>query len=237
MNDVKVLRTVDSKNEKKLLEMPSIYRAAKLANLAYMKESVIHEHLVKHGASKIFIYSYEGMLAFMAEFQNYIVVSFRGIGTKDDIKTIFKFWKKECKGVKVHAGFSNSVDKFSRYIINDIETMTEGKEVMYTGHSFGGAMALLLTLNYKPDIICTFGAPKAGGGDNYLRLFEGVEVIRAQTQADFIPILPPNIPLFLEYEHIGRSIMYDTTPQPFEAHTMKTYLRNVAKNNFGENKN
>lgn len=169
------------------------------------------------------------MLAFMAEFKTEVIVAFRGIGTTDEFKTILQFWKKEYKGVKVHAGFSDSVEKFSKYIINDINTIPKGKKIIYTGHSFGGAMALLLTLNHKPDIICTFGAPKAGGGVNFLRLFDDVDVYRVQTKADFVPMLPPSYPLFMEYNHVGKPMFLDATPHPYEAHRMDVYLKMIMR--------
>lgn len=208
---------------------PLLSRCARYSNMAYLPEGKIKDKLLDEGAKQIFIYANEGMLAFMAEFNTEIVVSFRGIGTAEEFKTIMQFWKKDYHNVKVHAGFSDSVDKFSRFIINDINTISSGKKIIYTGHSFGGAMAFLLTLHHKPDIICTFGAPKAGGGPNYLALFDDVDIYRVQAKADFVPMLPPSFPIIMDYMHVGEPIYLDGVPHPYESHRMKFYTMDVLR--------
>ena len=229
MSNIRISRTIH-KNRNTIPQTKAILsRTARLSRMAYLPEENIRNKLETEGAKKIFIYSYEGMLAFMAEFTSDVVVSFRGVGTVGEFKTILQFWKKEYKGVRVHAGFADSVDKFSKYIINDINTVPKGKKIIYTGHSFGGAMALLLTMHCKPDIICTFGAPRAGGGDNYLSMFSDVEVLRVQTKSDFVSMLPPSLPLIINYEHVGKPILLEGIQHPYEAHRMNVYLKNVIR--------
>ncbi len=231
MNDVRVTRVLHRKsNTPRSAESKSfVERSAKYSNMAYLPEENIRNRLTSEGATKIFIYSYEGMLAFMAELEHDIVVSFRGVDTAAEFKTIMKFWKRDQCGVQVHSGFAESVDKFSRFIIHDINVMSKNKKILYTGHSFGGAMALLLTLNHKPDIICTFGAPKAGGGIGFTKLFEGIEVHRVQTKSDFVTLLPPSIPMLMEYDHVGDLVQLDGIVHPYETHRMRIYTKAVIR--------
>lgn len=65
----------------------------------------------------------------------------------------------KCVTGKVHEGYHDA----AWALIPAIKTILKGK-VVFTGHSMGGALALIAGAILKPDSIYTFNAPKAGNG-------------------------------------------------------------------------
>jgi hypothetical protein len=102
---------------------------------------------------------------------------------------------------------------------------------VFTGHSFGGAMALLLTIRIKPDIICTIGSPKAGGGKEYRNLFKDIEVIRIDNKNDIIPRVPTFLPLFSKYDSIGKlyELNFGTTTGLYANHKIINYYAAILR--------
>jgi hypothetical protein len=58
-----------------------------------------------------------------------------------------------------------------------------------TGHSLGGALAVLAGALVLPDLVCTFGAPKVGSRD-FFQLKNGGETWRIVNGIDLVPRLP-----------------------------------------------
>lgn len=67
------------------------------------------------------------------------------------------------------------------------------------GHSLGGALALLATLDLEADLTYTFGAPKVGDID-LQRAFAGRPCYRVVHGRDVVPTLPPGS----VYRHAGK---------------------------------
>jgi len=105
-----------------------------------------------------------------------------------------------------------------------------GKKVIYTGHSMGGAMAILMGLYHKPDEIVTYGAPKVSGGEQYLKHFSNVNVHRVAIITDFITLLPPFIPWFIPYQHLGNVVLLRgklDLRHPMKVHSIRAYLKAI----------
>lgn len=210
----------------RLLNMDEHYETAMIsyAHMAYHSPLKIVDRLEASGAVRVCVYNYERMQAFLAEFDDYAVVSFRGIEEPEEFKTILRFWKKEYNGHRVHAGFVDSINNISKSLIKDLEELDRNKTLIYTGHSMGGALALLLTMHFKPTRICTFGSPKVGGGEEYLEQFKDIEVLRIVGKYDFVSYLPPSLPFISPYEHVGRTIKVGNEKHPYKAHRLSTYM-------------
>jgi predicted lipase len=145
----------------------------------------------------------------------------------EDLKTCFTFWKRMYYDLKAHKGFANGIEKLIPNVIADLAQVPEGKYIMFTGHSFGGALATLLAVAHKPNELCTFGAPRVAGPElsDYL---DGVEYHRIVTSSDLVRWLPPNIP-FINYKHVGvrrvLQVPFYWTPKKFiHPHLLVTYL-------------
>ncbi len=58
-----------------------------------------------------------------------------------------------------------------------------------TGHSLGGALAMLVGPIIHPDLICTFGAPKVGN-ETFYQIKTGHALWRLVNHTDLVPHLP-----------------------------------------------
>ncbi len=137
----------------------------------------------------------------------YIVIAFRGTEQKvSDWLTDARVVPTEVGITKVHTGFrealmveTDSVGKTALKIVEDVLGMPAAKDangeslpIFITGHSLGGALALLTTRELALDITgaCyTYGAPRVA---NY-EYFEGMKtpVYRVVNSADIVPRVPP----------------------------------------------
>lgn len=60
---------------------------------------------------------------------------------------------------------------------------------VFTGHSLGGALATIAGVIARPELVCTFGAPKVGNTDFY-QLPQAESTWRITNEADLVPRLP-----------------------------------------------
>jgi len=109
--------------------------------------------------------------------------------------------------VKVHYGFIQAYSSVRDAILKMVRDSSQRK-VLVTGHSLGGALAVLAALDVRqsvPDkqVSCyTFGSPKVGDpafADYYSNLVP--DTFRIVNDADIIPTIPP-----AGYAHVGRLI-------------------------------
>ena len=137
-----------------------------------------------------------GTQAFLAkrESDKMVVLAFRGTQKEDpqDIITDLKanFYQDE-KGVKIHDGFYRAF----KYIENDIKNAVENLKdysLYITGHSLGGALALIATRALNSDNLAacyTFGSPKVGKEefDDDIK----PPIYRIVNAYDIVPFSPP----------------------------------------------
>lgn len=152
----------------------------------------------------------------------YVVVAFRGTEKKvSDWLTDARAMPTERGDSKVHTGFleaftevrdndQKTVEDRVREILNSKDALSESGEplpVFLTGHSLGGALALIATRQLVPNVngACyTFGAPRVA---NY-EFFREVKtpVYRVVNSSDIVPRVPPgaiNIVLLGAVKGIG----------------------------------
>lgn len=70
--------------------------------------------------------------------------------------------------------------------------------VYYTGHSLGGALAVLAASLRKPAAVYTFGSPRMGDGE-FVQATEHLKIYRVVNPRDIVTVVPP-IP---GIEHVG----------------------------------
>jgi hypothetical protein len=178
-------------------EMTDIQQAARLSILAYSTA----ETIVESGFTDVVEISDEetSTQAFIAEDANTVFLVFRGTEDARDVKTDLRFLKTETfSDFTLHRGFWEAwrsiADVVAREILQIKMEMTADhrpqKNIVYCGHSLGGALASIASAAHKPDKCITFGAPPAGG-----RAFKAhtdalpTEFIRYVHDADPVPRL------------------------------------------------
>ena len=122
------------------------------------------------------------------------VFAFRGTDEpKDALRDmrILPLWTRELGWCP--AGFL----KASRRLVNKVTSVCleqdiDHKDIILTGHSLGGAVALILGAlmtrdEIPPTEIVTFGAPRCGR----LKILDGISVTQYRHGKDIVPLVPP----------------------------------------------
>src|SRR5262249_54111163 len=105
--------------------------------------------------------------------------------------------------ISLHEGFA----KAARAIHDDLQSrLAMGDHILITGHSLGGAEAvilgMMLTTEGKPvDAIVTFGQPKVTDPAG-VNAFKNLPLTRVINQDDIVPELPPG-----NFSHIGPALV------------------------------
>ena len=144
--------------------------------------------------------------------QPYVVISFRGTEKK------ISDWLTDARCVptiqgncRIHTGFleaftkeKDSEGKTTQQVVEEILSRDDVKEggeplpLFITGHSLGGALALLATKLVAPNVTgaCyTFGAPRVANYE-YFRLMK-TPVYRIVNSSDIVPRVPPGAGMFV----------------------------------------
>lgn len=196
------------------------------SSISYCPVHIIETKLSEYGALSFFIFEKDSFFCYIAEFDDTVIVSFRGIpsATIKNLAIVFSSWKVTFFGTKTHAGFTAGLHKLGAPLLLKLREICVKKRVIYTGHSMGAALALLLSVVYKPDEICTFGSPKVGTRvlAEFLR---DIKVTRVYHEIDVVTLLPPS---FLGFTHVGSCIKLPRKKRfrfdVFYFHKVTTYL-------------
>lgn len=197
----------------------------RLSAAAYQPEAVVRHQVkelgyefIKHVRDR-----FTGADAIVASNDRNVVVAFRGT-EKDyaDMVTDLKFKKHDMmvaaggRMVPVHRGFLeqwNSIKADLHAVVSIASDKNGLKNVIVTGHSLGGALAVLATLEWPWLEGCiTFGAPRVG--DDKIRCaVRKSEILhrRYVFGADIVPAIPM---LALGYRHDCRPIYLTRTGKP-----------------------
>lgn len=133
-------------------------------------------------------------------------MSFRGTETLENWLENLRFAKTDremsCPGCKVHSGFLDSFNTVSAGVLAAIKHQHElhpGAQVYTTGHSLGGALAIIAAyvLEYDMNVsisgVFTYGAPRVGNGafaDFFNRASDTKVTYRLTHHRDPVPHLP-----------------------------------------------
>ena len=99
-------------------------------------------------------------------------------------------------GGLVHKGFKQLFMEAREEIAAQLTSLSG--PVYYTGHSLGGALAVLAASLIKPAAVYTFGSPRMGNGD-FVHATRHLQIYRVVNPRDIVTVVPP-IP---GIEHVG----------------------------------
>jgi hypothetical protein len=152
-----------------------------------------------------------GTAGFVVADDDIIVIVFRGTENRLDwLTNVRAAWVALQGGTRVHTGFFQAYWPIRDTLFAKVDRLLKAKSrpVYVTGHSLGGALALMATAelaNHHDASIrdsvaaCyTFGCPRAGDAsfDQYVK----VPLYRVTNGVDLVPAVPPFI---LGYRHVG----------------------------------
>jgi hypothetical protein len=171
-----------------------------------------------------------GGQAYVATSGNNLVISFRSTVSDDgweltmNVLTDLKAYPtkigfidesvpeaKEYGKINVHAGFHNEYLRYRESILKSVIQHPD-KDIYVTGHSLGGALAILNAFDIavhtqRPVTVFTFGQPRVGG-EKFRKAYEELvpDSYRVVVDGDPIPRTPGSL---IDYEHVGKLLQLD----------------------------
>jgi endonuclease G len=110
----------------------------------------------------------------------------------------------------VHRGFYHAMLDLREAVLAELADLGKNR-VLLTGHSLGGAMALLFALDAPDDLpirqILTFGQPAVGTDPTFVSAARdrfGDVLVRIVNDNDIVPTVPPR-----PYQHVGKMFQFD----------------------------
>ena len=165
---------------------------------------------------------------------NSLVVNFRGSQFQGDFSIDGKITPSEMNfgdsKIKVHSGFKEGYNIIKENLEKTIEKVKdpETKEILYTGHSMGAAMAQIAALDAKAkptsdkekaDIkVITTASPRVFYGEdsaNFYNQVLGESSMRIVIKGDLIPSLPPKS---IGYFHCGYKLEIKDSTRSYWSH-------------------
>eukprot|EP00455_Lapot_gusevi_P016434 TRINITY_DN1846_c0_g3_i6.p1 TRINITY_DN1846_c0_g3~~TRINITY_DN1846_c0_g3_i6.p1 ORF type:complete len:285 (+),score=60.76 TRINITY_DN1846_c0_g3_i6:136-990(+) len=149
-----------------------------------------------------------------------IVVAFKGTDPKSlkNVITDLNFFKTDTPfdglpGAYVHGGFMKAYKAHKPIIMSTIVSLVQqypGYSIVITGHSLGGAQAILCILDlihnegYSNIVAYTYGSPRVGN-PTFASFFNQIVPVhyRVTHSHDIVPHLPPRN---LNFHHPGREV-------------------------------
>lgn len=174
-----------------------------------------------------------------------LFVSFRGTCTLDDLAHVLDVRHKElhARGMHVHRGFYKKFMSLEEQITKEMDEHPSLEEVIFTGHSMGGSLALIASYHYhqkhrNKKIRChTFGAPQTGNPTFFRYLSRNVnELLCVRLKNDIVPNIPLN-PMFFHSENMIDLEDQDCTPvwDILQNHSCITYYQVLNKQILEQN--
>jgi len=138
----------------------------------------------------------------------------------------------EQTGIRLHQGFLEASIPIFQKLKN---TLNKEYEIITTGHSLGGAVAIILAMqlhsdNFKVSNVVTFGQPKVTNIEGATK-FKDLSVVRIVQPKDLVPIVPPMDPLDIQnldiYWHLGKEYILMENNEYAELEGVSSMLRSA----------
>jgi len=198
---------------------------AEHSRLAYVGDKeTIKTVLLKSGYTGVeFLWDDDsGTKVYFAWNDEHVAVTFTGTelnGSTADIVTDLKFIPTSSgQGGLVHTGFKTAID--SVWVkLNDLLKEHAHKSIWLTGHSLGGALAIITASRFTSTACYTFGAPRVG--NKKFNKTIPTPVFRMTKSNDIVT----RIPLPPLYRHHGDTVFIDNDQNIMINPSMSTMLR------------
>ena len=160
------------------------------------------------------------------------VISVRGTANVENaiVDVSLKLLPDEHANIKLHQGFAQAAEGVYKAMLSKLN---KDYEISVTGHSLGGAVAVILAMyldidQYTLGSIITFGQPKVTNVSG-TQEFRHLDVIRVVTAQDLVPLVPPldvmDIRKLDIYWHLGKEIVLLEGREYAELQGIKSMMR------------
>ena len=215
-------------------DFAAIKQHAELSNGTYLDDEALRKTLEKS----------QRTLVHQATFTNSQVSFF--LSTNDDIQTIairgtanlenvmlnlnLALQTDATLDISLHQGFASA----ARAVYQEVQPyLVDGKPITTTGHSLGGAIAVILAMyleqdGYNLQQVITFGQPKVTNVTG-AKKFIALPLLRVVTPEDIVPLVPPISPLQITnldiFWHMGDEVILQGNNQFALTTGIKSMLR------------
>lgn len=187
---------------------------------------------------------------YVARSEREAIVAFRGTVTDRDWVADAEFFQVdypyaagEGTHLRTHDGFTKLYSSCRDEVIHTLTDLPDTLTLYITGHSLGGGLAALCTMDacqctsFKDIIMYTFAGPRAGN-PAFARAFnkEVHTAVRVVNVHDIVPRLPPgyiHMPetsIGLRYQHVGREFSFSAqTGSVIGNHEIATYIHELKR--------
>jgi hypothetical protein len=199
-------------------ERQLIARCAGLSHLAYDSSTPSFESFVIHSLGFTGVHLIDQRTTdtqgFIAWNDTEIVVSLRGTKGIADMHTDLQIRMLDLGMYRVHTGFFVAIKSVQGEILAVIRRLMaeRTRRIIVTGHSLGGALAMLCALSLAeawlhPEHVITFGQPRVGDAafKRYYNLELGSSTTRVVNAVDAV-VRSPGV--LLGYRHAGENIVF-----------------------------
>jgi hypothetical protein len=137
-------------------------------------------------------------------------VSIRGTCNSHNAMQDINFFKDKSKrlGIYLHTGFHRTAEIIADDLLSRLK---EDYKVCVTGHSLGGAIAVIVSwyldhANFNVKECITFGQPKVTDSHGNRAMRDKIKLTRVVNETDVVPLVPPAGTHRHRYAHIGTMI-------------------------------
>ena len=159
---------------------------------------------------------------------NCIAVAFRGTANPENLLLDAECFRRPLNmktplhGVKVHAGFLEGYNSVSDQMMHVLQSINGGtRPIFITGHSYGGALAVLAGLDlqlegFNVHSVYTFGQPRVGNGafSGLVERTLGDRLQRVVYDNDIVARVPHLPSLTDPYRHAGVEVLLPENHRP-----------------------
>ncbi|NOY40960.1 MAG: lipase family protein [Planctomycetes bacterium] len=182
---------------------------AELADIAYYREDIVCKLVAQTNLPTVRYFECDGSQAFLLSNEHDAVIVCRGTEAHEwnDIKADLNALTAIAETVgRVHRGFKQEVDDLWPHLEQALES--NAKELWFTGHSLGAAMATICagrcqasSIKSVPAGVFSFGSPRVGN-KRYVHSYK-MNLYRWVNNNDVVTRMPP--PWF-GYRHTGQEL-------------------------------
>jgi predicted lipase len=183
---------------------------------AHLADKSYEDELCLEGFTTQFIDTQGCQAYILTNTKNQYVV-FRGTDELRDWFVDLSF-KPTCDGIQ--SGFNKYANVIVSKLIDEVDI---SKEVVFIGHSLGGAVALILSPLFNAKVV-SFGSPRVGT-EKFINVLSDAKIdhLRVVNRFDYAPYIP-----MYPYKHYGKKITLKGNQILF-AHNMTSYIKNINK--------
>lgn len=202
------------------------------SSLVYFSNEFIQKISDRIGAETSVVEK-NGLKAIVVKFRDNQFVAFRGteFSMWSNTKRVLNFFpKKTRKGRKAHGGFVLAFHDIDDAIFGLLD---KGKRTTFTGHSLGGAFAILATEQAgREGTAITFASPNVYFNEN---MNYKVDHIGYRIKGDIVPHLPPTT-FFMKWSRAIMEFMFTSTKKymnPFKYHGLGNHITTILERLYG----